>query len=507
MTKQDTQEQLNIAAPDLPRWYPKWRGKPWYDGNQEALAWMFDGIARNVSFLGAGAFFATALLRLAKESLGCATEPLEGSIVIPECEGRVLGIKPSSLLTTYTMIIGVASALFLPLMGAMVDYTRHRLLFGQITSAIICLCIFPQIFMNEDNFIVMAILQVISSFVGWAQTALSHAYLPELTDDELILNEYNKRYTVVFFSFGVAFLIVTIAITTVIGYADNDLVTSQVAMSMAFVVNATLLPLAWGRLFKRREPMHPLPEDAFLWSAGFVQLYRTGKKIAGNYRGLKWFYLAIAMSDSGINALATIAITYNTDVLQFSALENGISLIVILIGCTPGAFLSKYTTEKFDPIKSSIFALLLLIVATALFAILIVRPKQFAQTYAIAFFWGMGMGWKWTIDRTLAALIIPEGQDAELMGFFLFSGQCLSWVPPLVYTAINEAGVSQRVGLASLDAYFILSLICYLLMGGYKQARIEVGRDKNLEKELKEMPGAETPHPDCDAIPNPNDGE
>ena len=98
------------------------------------------------------------------------------------------------------MIIGVSSATLLPLMGAIVDYTRHRLLFGQITSALLCLCIFPQIFMNGDNFIVMAILQVVSSFVGWAQTELSHAYLPELTDDEMVLNDYNKGYTIAFFS-------------------------------------------------------------------------------------------------------------------------------------------------------------------------------------------------------------------------------------------------------------------------------------------------------------------
>jgi MFS-type transporter involved in bile tolerance (Atg22 family) len=193
-------------------------------------------------------------------------------------------------------------------------------------------------------------------------------------------------------------------------------------------------------------------------------------------------------------------------VLQFSALENGISLIVLLIGCTPGAFASKYVTEKLDPVKSSMFALLVLITATALFAILIVRPKQYVQTYLIVFFWGMGIGWKWTIDRTLAALIIPEGQDTELMGFFLFSGQCLSWIPPLVYTAINEAGISQRVGLASLDACFILSFICYFLMGGYKEARIEVGRDANPEMEMKDMPGAEAP-PDCDEIPNANNEE
>jgi hypothetical protein len=77
----------------------------------------------------------------------------------------------------------------------------------------------------------------------------------------------------------------------------------------------------------------------------------------------------------------------------------------------------------------------------------------------------------------VASSIIPEGQDAELMGIFLFAGQCLSWIPPLVFTAINEAGVSQRIGVASLDVYFFLSFLGYCCMGSYAKAREEVNRE------------------------------
>eukprot|EP00980_Cylindrotheca_fusiformis_P004469 scaffold953_cov141-Cylindrotheca_fusiformis.AAC.13 len=467
----------------LPKWYPIWNGKPWYNGNPEALAWLLDGVGRNISFVGAGAFLGTALLRVAKESLGCPTEALEDGGPIPECQGRVLGIKPSSLLTTYTMLVGVTSAALLPLMGAIVDYTRHRLLFGRITSALFCISIFPLIFLNENNFTAMAIVQVVSSFIGWAQTELTHSYLPELTDDEMVLNEYTKTYTMAFFSSAVVYLIVVIGSVTLAGHGDDDLLTSQVGMVLSFGINIVLLPTAWGRLFEKRERKHKLPEGGKLWSAGFVQLYRTGRHIATNYRALKWFYLAVAMSDSGVQALATIAVTYMTDQLQFTARENGVAIVIILIGCVPGAVLSSYVTRKLDPIKSSIGSLALLIVAITLVAILLVGPGHFIETYVLCFFLGVGSGWKWTNDRLLAATVIPEGQDAELMGFFLFSGQCLSWIPPLVYTAINEAGVSQRVGIASLNVYLLLSVFCFLCMGGYQRAREEVGRSSASEND------------------------
>jgi MFS-type transporter involved in bile tolerance (Atg22 family) len=247
-------------------------------------------------------------------------------------------------------------------------------------------------------------------------------------------------------------------------------------MVVAFVVNAILLPIVWGYLFGRREPLHVLPDNKSLWTMGFVQLWDTSRHIAKNYRSLKWFYGSIAFSDAGIQALATVAITYLTDQLQFTARENGVAILLMLCGSVPGASFSNLCSRRFDPIKSSMAGLFLLIVVTACFALFAVGPGQHLETYIMSFLWGIGVGWKWTCDRLLASSIIPEGQDTELMGVFLFSGQCLSWLPPLVYTALNEAGISQRIGVASLDIYLVISLVGYCCMGSYRRAREEVGR-------------------------------
>ena len=182
-------------------------------------------------------------------------------------------------------------------------------------------------------------------------------------------------------------------------------------------------------------------------------------------------------SDAGLQALATVAITYLTDQLQFTARENGVAILLMLCGSIPGAPLSNLCSRRFDPIKSSMIGLCLLIVVTACFALFAVGPDQHLETYIMSFLWGIGVGWKWTCDKLLASSVIPEGQDTELMGVFLFSGQCLSWLPPLVYTALNEAGVSQRIGVASLDIWLVLSFFGYCCMGRYTRAREEVGRE------------------------------
>ncbi len=64
------------------------------------------------------AFLAASLIALAKMEIGC--EPDE------DCDGKVYGFKPSSLITIIATISGILSCLLLPLLGAIVDYTRFR---------------------------------------------------------------------------------------------------------------------------------------------------------------------------------------------------------------------------------------------------------------------------------------------------------------------------------------------------------------------------------------------
>jgi hypothetical protein len=79
-------------------------------------------------------------------------------------------------------------------------------------------------------------------------------------------------------------------------------------------------------------------------------------------------------------------------------------------------------------------------------------------------------------DRLLASVLIPPGQDAELMGVYLFAGQILTWLPPLVFTVLNEVGVNQRIGVGTLAVYFLIGAVALVLMGSYPAAVSVAGR-------------------------------
>jgi hypothetical protein len=70
----------------------------------------FDSSSRIVSLAPPVVFLSVAIINLAKKQAGCETEKPEGELKVPECDARVYGLKPSSLLTTYGTIVGLISA-------------------------------------------------------------------------------------------------------------------------------------------------------------------------------------------------------------------------------------------------------------------------------------------------------------------------------------------------------------------------------------------------------------
>jgi MFS-type transporter involved in bile tolerance (Atg22 family) len=50
---------------------------------------------------------------------------------------------------------------------------------------------------------------------------------------------------------------------------------------------------------------------------------------------------------------------------------------------------------------------------------------------------------------------LPKDQEAELAGFFVYCTQILSWLPPLIFTVIVEADISQKWGVISISLFFI----------------------------------------------------
>ncbi len=59
---------------------------------------------------------------------------------------------------------------------------------------------------------------------------------------------------------------------------------------------------------------------------------------------------------------------------------------------------------------------------------------------------------------------MPKGQEAELAGFHLYCTQILAWLPPLIFTIMNEKGLSLSWGGVHLNIYLFVAILFYQLM-------------------------------------------
>lgn len=168
--------------------------------------------------------------------------------------------------------------------------------------------------------------------------------------------------------------------------------------------------------------------------------------------------------------LSAISVTFITTQLHFSSTENGIDILLLLIFAVPGTKVAAYMSNRFNPILSLQFCLLLWIVNTGAAALVLHGAGQQSTAYAHAVVWGVLLGWVYPTEKTLFCTIISKGPEAELMGVYICSCQVLSWLPPLMFTVMNELGISMRIGLFSLNFYFLLSFLLLFLIGDYGNA-------------------------------------
>ncbi len=428
----------------------------------EVTGWTLDSVARGVTVIGAAVFVSTALLTLAKEAAGCETASPDNddAYVIPECGGRIFGMRPTSLLTNIVMISALVSAALMPFVGSLIDHTPYRRSVGRISAACLAFLILLQIYALRFAWFLAAIIQVIVAFLYSVHLCAVFAYLPELTNNTQALVEYTSRFTAAQYGASVVFLLTIVGVLNVagIGYGQ-EVLAAQVSQTTVFIVITLFFGIAWSKMFQERQASHTIPQGTTLVNAGFVKLFRTAQEITTHHRALKWFLVSAAMTQSATTSFSSIAITYMTDQLLFGPEENAISIFLLLVFAVPGAKLAQVLTRWISPIQSLKCCLLLWMVTTASASFLLRGKGQELVAYGFAVIWGLCMGWVYPTEKALYCSIIPSGQDAELMGVYIFACQIFSWLPPFVFSLMNETGFSMRTGLFSLNGYFFISFI------------------------------------------------
>jgi len=428
-------------------------------------------------------FISTSLIYLASEAAGCFDE--EGKVDKATCNNKVYGFLPASLVTNIAVISGVLSAFFMPLIGAILDYTPYRHEVG-VASALLMVAIQGvQIYTVSSTWFAMAILQAIAGFIYQIQVLATYAYFPELASEvgERTMTNFSSKMTLLQFSSQESFLILISALA--IALKLNDVVTAQVSQAINCVWILIAFGLGWFKYLPKVGTRHEsMPEGTNnLFSAGFIQLWRTANAINKHFgRSLRWYFAALIFAEAGVNAFTVVAVTFQTAQLQMSASEIGIQFIVVLACTLPGTKLAEFVTKLTDAKRSWIICLTFFGIVTGVAAVVLSGPSMKSISFIFCVLWGICLGWFYPTQNLLFSLLLPRGQEAELSGIFVYCSQIIVWMPPMIFTAMYENGISMQWGLASLVLFMYIAVGFLLCLAPWKDMLEEVNRPLPVDR-------------------------
>uniref|UniRef100_A0A7S1V463 Major facilitator superfamily (MFS) profile domain-containing protein n=1 Tax=Grammatophora oceanica TaxID=210454 RepID=A0A7S1V463_9STRA len=445
----------------------------------EATGWSMDAAAKGPLNM-AGTHIGNALIVLAMAEAGCTSR---------QCDARVYGIRATSILPVTSMVTSIIAGLVMPIVGSIVDHTSHRKLVGSLTAFFVVVCLGGQIAISEDNWFIMLCLEGVGAFMLQTHITAVFAYLPDLSmyehDFIRYTSGFNVRQTVSQLLHAVLVVVVGILRPDPVSRIDGSIRNARTSASIAFAVSSLLFGYSWIVLFRRRPPLSDVPEGQTLVSAGFRRIHKTAQLVWENYHALKWLMIALLWSpEVGTGLILSITTTFLSVWLEMTAMEISVISLAMLVASIPGAFLSRVVCGVLDPLRSYQLALVCFMGVAALTAGLLDSPERKNLAYGTGVMWGICIGWLYPTQRVLFCTLIPRGQEMEFMGIFTFFGNILSWLPPLLFTILNERNVSMQWGLSLIPFFLFASFACTLCMGSFKQAVAQISDEPKEDLSL-----------------------
>eukprot|EP00532_Pseudo-nitzschia_australis_P008789 CAMPEP_0168170200 /NCGR_PEP_ID=MMETSP0139_2-20121125/4049_1 /TAXON_ID=44445 /ORGANISM="Pseudo-nitzschia australis, Strain 10249 10 AB" /LENGTH=571 /DNA_ID=CAMNT_0008087679 /DNA_START=94 /DNA_END=1809 /DNA_ORIENTATION=+ len=449
----------------------------------EANGCIMDVYARATIFM-ATFFVGPALLKLAsQQAIANCVVMIQDVDAYNECtkEPRIYGFKPSSLLTNMG-----AAASFISVIRAVIDFTSYRRQVGMCAAFGLTLIKVLELDLGPANWFFVVCLQVLSAILFQTQKLAMYAYSAELSNQPTTQSGFQSSLALTLF--GSMFLYMfEVQIPSRILKLETDVQIAKLAILVAIINCLPLFSFAWVRLFRDKPPASninlPAPsslgylgQTSILLTAGFHGLRRTYHEINSNYRSVRHFLMfSLAWSEAGIAGLPIISTTYMSEILEMDSLQIGTVLLGTMIGGMPGSVIGNHFCRLYqNPVKSARVGLMVFTLNT-IGAGLFLRPSTKNLMHVFAFVWGICIGWIHPQHTTIFVTISPsrdEGKGSvELMGLFLFSGQVLGFVPPLVFTILNEMGVPMWIGISTIGLYTLVGFVGLVYMGDYETAR------------------------------------
>lgn len=362
-----------------------------------------------------------------------------------------------------------------PILGALADRSglRRTMLACTTVLTVVATTALAFVAPGGPNTALVALALFVVANVGFELGAVFYnAYLPDIASPAKI-----GRVSGYGWALGYAGGLVALVVALV-GFVQPEAPWFGMSTAAGFNIRATnLLVAAWFAVFSL--PLLLLvPGGASAAGEGarldlrgtFAELWRTFHAVR-RFRDAARLLVARLFYNDGLSTVFAFGGIYAAGTFGMSFSEILVFGIVLNVTAGLGAWAFGFVDDQIGGRRTILISLVALSAATI---VAVVAPTR-------AWLWGAGIvigvfaGPNQAASRSLMGRFTPQDRESEFFGFFAFSGKLASFFGPLLLGIATQASGSQRLGVATVIAFFVLG--GSLLVGVNERRGVEAARE------------------------------
>ncbi len=395
--------------------------------------------------------YVASLARAAAEAAGTPTASFLGIPVAPD----------SFLPYCVSFSVGL-QVLFLPILGAIADYSHLRKRMMQLFATIGAVSTILMFLVTGSLWWLGGLLFIVANLSFGAAIVFYNAYLPDIASEE-------ERDRVSSYGWAMGYLGggILLALNLAFFIFSEDMgvpaaLAVRINLASAGVWWLGFSFLTWARLRSRRAA-RPLPAGETYASIGFKQLRKTFGEVKRFPETLK-FLLAYFLYNDGIQTVIAVASTFAAAPLVQGGLEiEQTTLTAIILMIQFVAFFGALFWGKLAGwigAKQSVIVSLVIWSGVVIYAFGGMQGEgRVTEFFILGALIAVVLGGSQAISRSIFAQMIPKGKEAEFFSFYEVSERGTSWIGPLIFGLANQWFGSLRIAILSLIFFFIMGLI------------------------------------------------
>jgi len=418
---------------------------------KEIFGWMMYDWANSAFFTTiVGVLIGPYLLALAQKAVG------EDGVIL---DLGLFNITAKGLPAFCTAVSVVSLVVFLPVLGAIADYTHLK----KVLMAVFCyagVIAAALLFFVTESYVACSILLIVSTMTFAAANVFYNAFLIDITTEE-------QRDKLSSYGYGLGYLsgflmlvlnLIFISNAEALGFSTGQ------AVRICFLAAA----LWWGGfavitfyLLKTRESVKSIPQDRNIVTVGFSELWQTLKEL-GRLRYTMLFLIAYLFYNDGIQTVilqSSVFISYELFTSKGLETDNAF-LITIFAVAQISAFAGALIFERIARVlgaKRTIMVSLFIWCAIVIYGYAFFQTKS--QAYVMGAVIGMVLGSAQALSRSLYSQMIPAGRESAFFGLYEISEKGTSWMGQLMFAIIVGATGSFRQAILGLIVFFIIGSV------------------------------------------------